>query len=87
MSRKMKPPQEVKIINSMPRIVRENFTVRFCKANEAPMWMQDGAVFDESGNEMEKIPDWLWEEYGKLTDDAKAKLKMTPPASGKYAGK
>lgn len=83
MSRKMRPPQEVKIINSMPRIVRDNFTVRFCSGGHAPLWMQDGAVFDDSGNEVTSPPDWIWEEHQKLSDDAKAKLKMTIPAMGK----
>lgn len=83
MSRKMRQPHEVKIINSMPRIVRENFTVRFCSGGHAPLWMQDGAVFDESGDLQENPPEWIWEEYNKLTDEAKSKLKMTIPAMGK----
>lgn len=83
MSRKMKPPHEVKIINSFPRIVKENFTVRFASSGHAPLWMQEGAVFDESGREILDVPEWLWEEHAKLSDEAKKKLGMTIPAMGK----
>lgn len=83
MSRKMRQPQEIKIINNFPKLVKENFTVRFSKGGEAPLWMQDGAVFDDSGNEVSNVPEWIWEEHGKLSDEAKSKLKMTIPAMGK----
>lgn len=83
MARTIRPAQEIKIINSVPRMVKETFTVRFAKADEAPMWMQEGAVFDESGNEVESPPDWIWAEFAKLSDEAKTQLAMTVPAAGK----
>ena len=81
MARKLKPPHEVKIINNIPRLVKENFTVRFTNGSEAPLTMQDGAVFDDAGNLVENVPDWLWKEYDKMTEEAKGRLNMEPPAS------
>lgn len=82
-ARKIKPPHEIKIINSIPRLVKENFTIRFTSGTQAPLWMQEGGVFDESGNEVSDVPDWVWEEYAKCSDDAKKRLGMTVPAAGK----
>ena len=80
MARKLKPPHEVKIINNVPKLVRENFTVEFRKRDCVPVVMQDGACFDVGGDLMEEVPDWAWEQWAKLSDDAKAKLKMQAPS-------
>ena len=82
MARKLKPPHEVKLINNVPKLVAENFTVEFRMRDQFPVIMQDGACFDVSGNMIEEIPDWVWEQYEKCNDDTKAKLKMTPPKKG-----
>lgn len=85
MAAKMRPPHEVKIVNNIPRLVKENFTIEFRCRDHAPVIFQEGAAFDVGGDEMAEIPEWVWEQYGKLSDDAKAKLKMTPPVAAKAA--
>lgn len=83
MSRKLQPAHEFKIINSIPRLVRENFRAEFRSGTSTPIIFQDGAAFDVGGDEVTDIPDWAWEAYGKCSDEMKARLKMTPPSVGK----
>lgn len=83
MSAKMRLPHEMKIINSIPRLVRENFTIEFRMKDESPVLMQNGMCYDAGGDEVPDPPAWVWEQYARLSDEAKAKLKMTIPAAGK----
>jgi len=78
-TRTLKQPHEVKFVNHMPKLVRENFSVRFCKAGECPLWMQDGAVFSDGGGLIAEPPEWIWECYKSLSPEAQAKLKMEVP--------
>jgi len=77
--RTMKQPHEVKFVNHMPKLVRENISVRFCKAGECPMWMQDGAVFADGGGQILEPPEWIWEQYKTLSPEMQAQLKMVVP--------
>lgn len=76
---KIKPPHEIKIVNNMPRLVRENFTAEFRMKGEIPVQMQDGVCFDASGDVMANPKSWVWAEYDKLPDETKARLKMNVP--------
>lgn len=77
--RRLQPAHEVKVVNGVPKLVKENFTVEFRGAERIPVIMQDGACFDAGGNLLESPPEWVWEAFSTLSEDAKAALKMTPP--------
>lgn len=51
----------------LDRVTGENPYVRLKQGDFAPLYIQGGLVYDESGNVMRSLPDWFEEELAKVS--------------------
>lgn len=66
-------PQQTRVVGGVANLVKENPTL-LVKSGDGALWVQGGLVYDEGGRALanDTIPGWFWEEYNKLTPEAKA---------------
>lgn len=69
-------PHITKVVGQVSKVVSENFTARFIKQGESPVYVQNGKAFSDGGGEIEKIPDWVMAQLDSCSDETRDKLKM-----------
>jgi hypothetical protein len=61
------------------RLVKVHPTVGLGRQGEPPIWVQDGKVYYEGGEEVHNPPEWFWEEVRKMDPERRRYLGLRLP--------
>lgn len=63
------------------RLMKVSPAIRLCKGMDPPLWIQEGKVYGEGGDEIpkEKLPDWFHEQVALMTPQARSEVGYRLP--------
>lgn len=61
------------------RLVKVHPTCGLSRQGEAPIWIQDGGIYFESGEPVTNPPEWFWEDCRKMTLERRRQLGIRLP--------
>jgi len=63
------------------RLMKVSPAIRICKGMAPPLWIQEGKVYAEGGDEIpkEKLPDWFDEQVKMMTPQARSEIGYRLP--------
>lgn len=61
-------PHVTKVMGGVSNVSGSHETMCL-SSGDGRLWLQEGRLFDESGRRPDPIPDWFWEEFGKMSPE------------------
>lgn len=66
------------------RLVKVHPTASLGRQGEPPIWIQDGKLYYEGGEEVRNPPEWFWEDLAKIDPERRKVLGVRLPGEARH---